>query len=119
MKDFYVVKFIMETFKQDLYTKSGILLAKEFVRVVHGKRGDYVEFIKDQIIPLLHDKFNPLPDEVLIQMGHYYAWLYPEGDQFCKVYKQVRTVTYADYKIGFYYVSPDSFIDFKDPEKLF
>lgn len=52
-------------------------------------------------------------------MGHYYAWLYPEGDQFCKVYKQVRTVTYADYKIGFYYVSPDSFIDFKDPEKLF
>ena len=109
----------MVTFKQDLYTKSGILFAKEFVRVVHGGRGDYVEFIKDQILPQLCNKFSKLSDEELLLQGHYYEYLIPCNDSNTKVYRQLRTVKYADYKIGMYYVSPDLFLNFKDPEKLF
>ena len=110
----------MGTFKQVLYTKSGILFAKEFVRVVHGKRGDYIEFTKEQLITPLLNKFNYKTDEDLIKDGHYYEWLIPlYDDSNTKVYRQLRTVTYADYKIGFYYVSPDCFENFKDPEKLF
>ena len=109
----------MKHFKQDLYTKSGILFAKEFVRVVHGERGDYIEFTKDQIIPLLVNKFAIISDEQLLELNHYYEWLYPNPDIYTKVYRQLKTVKYADYKIGYYYVNPDCFVDFKDPEKLF
>ena len=36
-------------YKQDLYLKNNpdILFAKEFMRVVHGGRGDYVEFTRE------------------------------------------------------------------------
>lgn len=34
--------------KQDIYLPDGTLFAKEFVRVVHGGRGDYVEFEPEQ-----------------------------------------------------------------------
>ena len=110
----------MEIFKQDLYTKSGIIFAKEFVRVVHGGRGDYVEFTKNQILPLLAHKFSYKTDEELIKDGHYYEWLIPlYDDSNTKVYRQLKTVKYADYKVGYYYVSPEYFENFKDPEKLF
>ena len=36
-----------------------------------------------------------------------------------KIYYQLKTVKYADYKIGKYYISPEFILDFKDPEKLF
>ena len=106
--------------KQDLYTKSGILFAKEFVRVVHGGRGTYVEFTKDHIIAPLCNRFAIISDEQLLELGHYYEWLIPlYDDSNTKVYRQLKTVKYADYKIGYYYVSPDCFENFKDPEKLF
>ena len=69
----------MATFKQDIYTKSGILFAKEFNRVVHGGRGDYVEFTKEQILPQLYNKFLKLSDEELVSQGHYYEWLQRKG----------------------------------------
>ena len=50
--------------KQDLYLKNNpdILFAKEFTRVVHGGRGDYVEFTREQIFPRLFYKF---PSEIV------------------------------------------------------
>lgn len=103
--------------KQDIYLITGELFAKEFVRVVHGGRGDYVEFNKDQILLPLISKFgNDINSE---DLDIYYWWLYPEGHPETKVYLQRKTVKYADYKIGKYYVSPLLFKGFKDPEKLF
>lgn len=49
----------------------------------------------------------------------YYWWLVPDIDNNVKVYLQRKTVKYADYKIGKYYVSPKFFKDFKDPEQIF
>lgn len=40
-------------------------------------------------------------------------------NQIIKVYHQFKTVKYADYKVGMYYVDINEFLDFKDPEKLF
>lgn len=105
--------------QEKLYLKNGILLSNSYNRVVHGKRGDYIELELEHFeIPLI-EKFNHLEDDVLVKMGHYYAWLFPEGNQFVKIYKQVRTVSYADYKVGKYYISPEFILNFKDPEKLF
>jgi len=103
--------------KQNIYLKDETLFANEFVRVIHGNRGDYVEFKKDQIIPDLISKFN---NNITNNSNNfYYYWLYPVNNPEIKVYFQQRIVKYADYKIGMYYVSPDLFLDFKDPEKLF
>ena len=119
-------------YTQDLYLKNNpdILFAKEFTSVVHGGRGDYVEFTREQIFPRLFYKFPSeiVSDNNVVEFdlnnfekytGFYYHWLYPEGSVDTKVYFQLRTVKYADYKLYHFYVSPDLFIDFYDPMRLF
>jgi hypothetical protein len=69
--------------KQDIYLPNGELFAKEFIRVVHGGRGDYVEFNKEQILLPLISKFgNDINSE---DLDVYYWWLYPEGSPEVKV----------------------------------
>lgn len=90
---------------------------------MHGGRGNYVEFTYEQIIPRLRYKFN---DEYNLfdintvdkYSGFYYHWLYPENDIYTKVYFQLKTVKYADYKLYHFYVSPDLFNGFVDPDSL-
>ena len=103
-------------YKEDIYLKNDTLFANGFNRVVHGERGDYVEFEKEQIQQELISKFNNNLNE---ENDYYYWWLYPKSDPNTKVYLQKRTVKYADYKIGKYYVSPKFFKGFRDFEQLF
>ena len=123
---------------QNLYLKDNprVLFAKEFTRIVHGGRGDYVEFTRSQIIPKLFYKFPPETIEDNLEgtsrnivefdintfekyTGFYYHWLYPEYSINTKVYFQLKTVKYADYKLYHFYVAPDLFIDYYDPRRLF
>ena len=123
---------------QNLYLKDNprVLFAKEFTRIVHGGRGDYVEFTRSQIIPKLFYKFPPETIEDNLEgtsrnivefdinrfekyTGFYYHWLYPEYGINTKVYFQLKTVKYADYKLYHFYVAPDLFIDCYDPRRLF
>lgn len=106
-------------YKQDLYLLDGTLLATGFVRVVHGDRGDYVELIREQFIIPLNSKFGNLNWETNNSNDFYYYWLYPVGHPDVKIYKQCKTVKYADYKIGYFYISPSLLLNFKDPESLF
>lgn len=116
--------------KQELYTKNGTLFAREFERVVHGGRGDYIEFTNEQIIPQLFYKYETIELDITYPKpfdintvnkytGNYYHWLYPIGSPETKVYFQLKLVKYADYRLGYFYVSPDLFKFFKDPEALF
>lgn len=100
---------------QKLYLKNGMSFAKGFERLVHGKRGSYVELTREQILLPLLRRFK----KDLTNTDYYYYWMFPLGFPDVKIYKQLRTVKYADYKIGYYYVSPDLLLNFKDPEKLF
>lgn len=90
-----------------LYLLDGTPFSNDFVRVVHGGRGDYVELVKNQFLVELEPKFKGtiLPDEVSDEPFYYY-WLQPIGRNE-KVYWQIKTVSYADYKIGYYYISPE------------
>ena len=107
---------ILCAMKENIYLKNGTLFATEYNRIVHGGRGDYVEFEKEHIVPELKSLFNNEPNA---DLDIYYYWLYPVTDRRTKVYLQKKTVKYADYKIGKYYVSPYLFKDFRDPEQLF
>lgn len=101
----------------NVYLPDGTLFATGFNRVVHGGRGDYVEFEEKQILLPLISKFgNDISKD---DLDIYYWWLFPKGHPEVKVYLQKKTVKYADYKVGKLYVSPALFKDFKDPEKLF
>jgi hypothetical protein len=95
-----------------LYFLDGTQFASGYERVVHGGRGDYVELVKDQILVTLVSHFgNKLPDEVDLSSPFYYYYLNPLG-RTEKVYWQIRTVKYADYKVGYYYISPDLLLPF-------
>ena len=91
--------------KVNLYSKSGTLLATGYIRVVIGKRGPYVEFSKPQI--QLQNFQIPLEEEYRIDNGvSYYIEYRSKDPSYVKLYFQKRTVAYADYKIGRYYISP-------------
>jgi hypothetical protein len=96
-----------------LYFLDGTQFSKGYERIVRGKRGAYVELTKEQIVVSLKSHFNtPVPDEITSE-PFYYHWLEPIG-RTEKIYWQIRTVKYADYKIGYYYISPDLLMPFEE-----
>jgi hypothetical protein len=84
-------------------TKTGIPVATDSIRTVHGGRGDYLEFSREQMVM---DNLNPVigwcPHH---RTTHAYFWEYRTADNVM-VYEQRETVKYADYKIGLFYISP-------------
>lgn len=90
---------------RNLYFKDDTLFATGYERVVHGGRGDYVELMKEQIVVELKPRFNKSLPENISDEPWYYYWLQPVSREE-KIYWQCRTVNYADYKIGYYYISP-------------
>jgi len=96
------------------FTETGLHIATGYERVVIGDRGPYVEFASAQLV-----KENLyMPEECKYRItpeskGRFYYHEYRSKDEsHVKVYLQRRTVDYADYKVGFFYISPfDLFVD--------
>lgn len=92
--------------KMKFYTPNGTLFADSYQRVVIGGKGAYIEFSeKDIKVPLITKKGQEYRGTRGYSFCKYF-WLRPEKEDI-KVYHQRGTVTYADYKVGYYYVSPD------------
>lgn len=76
-----------------------------------GGRGPYVEFTEDQII--LNAFF--IPKNCLYRLTDlrvYYTEFRSRDDSDVMLYYQLKTVAYADYKIGMFYISPkDLYLD--------
>jgi len=86
-------------------TKSGTPIARNYVRIVIGDRGPYIEFIKEQIN---HDVTH-VPEDQFWRINHrgcYYIEVRSSDESNVKIYVQKRTVKYADYVVGMYYISP-------------
>jgi hypothetical protein len=96
-----------------LYFLDGTQFSNGFERVVHGGRGPYVELKIDQILIPLKSHFNTKVPDRITPEPFYYHWLEPNG-RTEKVYWQIKTVKYADYKIGYYYISPDLLLPFRE-----
>ena len=91
--------------EKNFYTKTGLLIATAYHRVVIGKRGPYVEFHFTDI------KWNDfyVPDDQLYRCDSkvvYYEEWRSMDKAFVKLYLQKRIVAYADYKIHMCYISP-------------
>jgi len=92
--------------KFSLYTKDLTLISKKYQRVVIGQRGPYVEFSKDEI--QLNNLY--IPKNQLYRLSDpkvYYIEFRTTGTSSVKVYYQMRSVAYADYRIEYFYISPD------------
>lgn len=96
-----------------LYFLDGLQFASGYCRVVHGGRGAYVELSKDQILVTLKSHFNTKVPDRIVPEPYYYHWLEPSG-RTEKIYWQINIVRYADYKIGFFYISPALLKPFKE-----
>jgi len=86
---------------------SGTRIARGFQRVVIGDFGAYVEIAPEDmlIVPEVQPGQEWRLDETYLKQKGFslkYAWYHFKG---FKIYKQLATVKYADYKPGFYYVS--------------
>jgi hypothetical protein len=96
-------RFRRKNNKKPIILKStGQVLSDSYTRIVIGDHGAYIEF--DDAKPILHLKKG---QEWRIKGTNPYAkyvwWVSIKGD---KVYQQLGTVKYADYKVGKYYISP-------------
>jgi len=95
-------------------TGTGLHVATGYTRVVIGGRGPYIEFLPGHLIwDSLH-----IPDEEKFRLEHpwkdraFYVEWRTKDQSNVKVYDQKRTVDYADYKVGLFYISPfDLFVE--------
>ncbi len=102
------------------FTSVGTLFAQGYCRIVYGDHGPYVEFEQVHLQVPLRNKFPTTPKDA------FYVWMVPTDGSQLKVYHQLRTVEYlknppaggfrgnreegyADYKVGYIYVSPYDF----------
>jgi hypothetical protein len=106
---------LMNHIDKKFYTKTGLLVASGYNRVVIGKRGPYVEFHWG------HIKWNDfyVPDDKKYRADSkvvFYEEWRSMDKAFVKLYLQKKTVAYADYRIGKCYISPfDLYLSGKRP----
>ena len=95
------------------HTNSNTCVGIGYKRVVFGGRGPYVEFDDGQII----DRAFFIPRDTIYRFSDariYYIEFRSNDKSFVKMYYQLSTVAYADYKIGLFYISPfDLLVDGK------
>lgn len=88
-----------------LFTSFPNTIATSYQRVVIGQRGPYVEFSKNEIL----EKELYIPKSQLYRLSDpkVYYIEFRTIDKDVKVYYQMRSVAYADYRIGYFYISPN------------
>lgn len=86
-------------------TESGTVVAKGYERIVIGGRGPYVEFTEAQIVK----DAIVIPENMQWRLSNgnsYYDEWRTTDESNVKLYQQKKTVDYADYKVGFWYITP-------------
>lgn len=98
----------------DLYTKSTTKIANGYRRIVIGERGPYIEFEKKNLFFL--NFYIPDDKKYKLSLKNCYYIEYRSIDEsFVKLYFQKRSVNYADYMVGMYYISPfDLYLENKE-----
>lgn len=100
----------------EFMTPSGLNIAHNYVRVVIGDRGPYIEFTDEMMGSGIH-----IPHEQKWRIKNPLCFYieYRTMDDCCvKIYKQKKVVKYADYQVGLWYISPFDLTSDKYPELI-
>lgn len=94
-----------QSLKEKNFYSDGKLIATKYTRLVNGGRGSYIEFSEDCFEK---DVFELQPGQEYRTTSKwmnivFYLW-YRLRNSHKKVYFQLKTVDYADYTPGFYYI---------------
>lgn len=86
----------------------GIKLSEGYDRIVIGDYGAYLEIAPERFFI---ENIEVTPGEEYRLKGQYrntikYLWYCPKGHPEIKIYAQLHRVKYADYKPGYFYISP-------------
>lgn len=92
-----------------LYSPQGIMICRKYERIVIGDYGAFIEISPENIA--LDNISVKKGQEYRITDANFskkvkYQWYTVKGDDSVKIYFQLKPVTYADYKVGMYYISP-------------
>lgn len=91
---------------QPLFTLKGTQICSGYDRIVIGDYGAFIEFSEEQVSNEFVCKRG---EEFRLADKRYnckYIWLTLNDGSDIKIYHQIKTVKYADYKVGKYYISP-------------
>lgn len=102
-----------------IFSRNGTEIAKGFERIVIGHYGAFIEIRhSDMLLQNLKVKEGQeyrINDEKYAKHVKYH-WYTTKDESDCKLYYQQNSVTYADYKTGYWYISPYEILD---KEELF
>ena len=87
-----------------MLSADGVLLCYTYDRIVIGDYGAFVEFSKPAMPLVCMPGQEYRMNDPKYMNNVKYNWLTTEKKK-AKIYYQKRTVTYADYKVGKYYIS--------------
>lgn len=90
-----------------LYTSCGTRICDSYNRVVIGDYGAFVEFESepDSVTFVIQPGQEYRVNDKKYSKNVKYIWMTIDDESGIKIYKQKKTVTYADYKPKKYYVS--------------
>jgi hypothetical protein len=106
LKKLHMIQGIKEI---SLFSTHHTQISTGFERIVIGDYGAFIEFNRTQIVkeniccaPGQEYRYK---DEKYKKRVKYY-WYTTKDESGCKIYFQQRIVSYADYRPGYYYISP-------------
>ena len=92
-----------------IHSLKGTLISNGYNRIVIGDYGAFIEFDKSQVIrsnlKIKSGQEYRINDPKYSEHVKYW-WLTPKDNSDMKVYYQKRIVSYADYMVDMFYVSP-------------
>lgn len=92
-----------------VYTHNGGIIAKGYSRIVVGDYGAFVEFSNEEIfkgsIKIKSGQEFRINDK-RFSAHCKYEWYTDKYGDGLKIYHQKKTVSYADYIVGMWYISP-------------
>lgn len=93
----------------ELYTLMGTRIAKGYTRIVVGDYGAFIEIPEElmdkTLLMVAPGQAYRINDKNFCDRVKYYWFTISDGSAI-KIYLQKRTVVYADYRPGMFYVSP-------------
>lgn len=107
-RDFYkenIPSFLNTSGGSRLYTSKGTLLCDKYERIVIGDYGAFIEYVNDAGNCIIKPGQEYRVNVERFAKNVKYVWLTVNDGSDVKVYLQKRTVPYADYIVGRYYVS--------------
>jgi hypothetical protein len=91
-----------------LYSLQGTKICNKYHRIVIGDYGAYIEIPKEDLI--IENIHVPKEQTYRFEPKYFnhlkYMWYTTNDFSGCKIYYQIRRVSYANYRVGFFYISP-------------